>query len=373
MAPEFGNPIHQLPLIPADILKKHRVHEPLDTRFRAAARLLQSLWRKGRGLPIGSHAGEDGKRRKLGSRITEAAGREGGNFLTAEIAHIARREVAYREIGAMIDQERLATNLLSSMPLTFNLLAPLAAKRERADTLLYALLRDFRGFACETLFEHSPGRGDPRFSGDYTAFDALIRYERGDGRKGFVAFEIKYSESMREPVPELKPRYAELSEASGLFNDPAAPALRANPLQQFWREHLLAQTMVDNGLYEEGDVVVIAPALNYHVQDAAKVYRAQLQEPKDGKVRFVNLTLEDVIEAIRISDKAHAEALYRRYCDFWLVDGEMELNAPSFGTRPKRATDKKADTSGEPPAEASEQPPAKRPATKRRPKAAKSP
>jgi hypothetical protein len=40
MAPEFGKPIHQLPLLPANILKKHRVHEPLDPRFRAAARLL---------------------------------------------------------------------------------------------------------------------------------------------------------------------------------------------------------------------------------------------------------------------------------------------------------------------------------------------
>src|SRR5271165_6394462 len=124
MAPEFGKPIHHLPLIPATVLKKHHVHEPLDTRFRSAARLLQALWREDRDLPIGSHVGEDGKRRKLGSRITEAAGRAGCNFLTPEIAHIARRQVAYREIGAMIDEERLATNLLSSMPLTFNLMAP---------------------------------------------------------------------------------------------------------------------------------------------------------------------------------------------------------------------------------------------------------
>ena len=116
MAPEFGKPINQLPLIPADVLKKHRIHEPLDTRFRSAARLLQALWRKERDLPIGSYVSKDGKRRKLGSRISEAAGRGGGNFLTPEIAHIARREVAYREIGALIDEERLATNLLSSMP-----------------------------------------------------------------------------------------------------------------------------------------------------------------------------------------------------------------------------------------------------------------
>jgi hypothetical protein len=50
---------------------------------------------------------EDGTRRKLGSRISDAAGRGGGNFLTPEIAHIARRETAYREIGAMIDEARL--------------------------------------------------------------------------------------------------------------------------------------------------------------------------------------------------------------------------------------------------------------------------
>jgi hypothetical protein len=90
MAPEFGTPIHHLPLIPANVLKKHYVHEPLDPRFRSAARLLQSLWREERGLPIGSSVSEDGKRRKLGSRISEAAGKGGGNFLTPEIAHIAR-------------------------------------------------------------------------------------------------------------------------------------------------------------------------------------------------------------------------------------------------------------------------------------------
>ena len=32
MAPEFGKPIQQLPLS-AGVLKKHRAHEPLDTRF----------------------------------------------------------------------------------------------------------------------------------------------------------------------------------------------------------------------------------------------------------------------------------------------------------------------------------------------------
>ncbi len=331
MAPEFGKPIHQLPLIPAIVLKKHRVHEPLDARFRSAARLLQAFWREDRNLAIGSYTNENGKRRKLGSRISESAGRGGGNFLTPEIAHTARRETAYREIGALIDAERLATNLLSSMPLTFNLLAPWLQSPERASGYLIELLPAFTGSMLQLLFEHSPGRGNSKFTGDNTAFDALIHYRDFDGRNGFVAFEIKYSESMREPMPELKPRHDELSEASSLFTDPAAAALRSNPLQQLWREHLLAQSMIANGLYDEGYLVMIAPALNYHVQDAAEAYQTHLREPEDGRVRFVNLTLEDVIETIRLSDQAHADALHRRYCDFWLVDRELERNAPRFG------------------------------------------
>jgi hypothetical protein len=98
--------------------------------------------------------------------------------------------------------------------------------------------------------------------------------------------------------------------------------------------------MIDNGLYDEGYLVMIAPTLNYHVHDGADAYQAHLREPEEGKVRFANLTLEDVIETIRLSDQAHAEALHRRYCDFWLVDGELELNAARFGLPAKRPTRK---------------------------------
>ena len=158
---------------------------------------------------------------------------------------------------------------------------------ERASSYLIELLPAFTGAARQLLFEHSPGRGNPKFTGDHTAFDALIRYSDGQGRNGFVAFEIKYSESMHEPMPELKPRHAELSDAISLFTEPAAAALRTNPLQQVWREHLLAQSMIDNGLYDEGYLVVIAPALNYHVQDAAEALPGTAARPggRQGPLR----------------------------------------------------------------------------------------
>ena len=151
--------------------RSQETSRPRAARYTVSVRrlLLQALWREDRDLPISSYVNEDGKRRKLGSRISRAAGKAGGNFLTPEIAHTARREAAYHEIGALIYAERLATNLLSSMPLTFNLLAPWGHTLERASSYLIELLPAFTGAAHQLLFEHSPGRGNPKFTADYTA------------------------------------------------------------------------------------------------------------------------------------------------------------------------------------------------------------
>ena len=50
-------------LVPTDILKAYKVNEASDSRFMAAPRLLQALWREDRGLPIGVHRNAKGKRR----------------------------------------------------------------------------------------------------------------------------------------------------------------------------------------------------------------------------------------------------------------------------------------------------------------------
>jgi hypothetical protein len=332
MAPELGKPLVHLPLIPVDVLERHRVHIPADTRFRSAARLLQALYREECKLPIGSYRGEDGARHKLGSRIALKAGNAGANFLSEKIAYTARRELAYRERGAMYETERLACNLLSSMPLAFNLFAPWAHELLHASSALNELFPIATADARRVVFEHSPDRGNPKFTGDYSAFDFPIEYVDSNGCPGFVAGEVKFTEAMLEPVPDmLRPRYAELAESSGLFIDHAAEALRKNPLQQLFREHLLAQSLLDNRLYQEGYFAVIAPALNYHVWEALALYRTHLREVGEGKVRFNSFTLETLIETIRLCDPDHANALHSRYADWWRIDREIENHVPTFG------------------------------------------
>jgi hypothetical protein len=322
-----------LPIVPFTALRRHRVHEPFDHRFRACARVLQSLWREEKGLPVGSYTRPTGETRRLGSMITEKAGETGANFLLPEIARLARREVAYREPRSFIQERRLWCNLLSSTPLTFNAFGPLKLDAKLATRMLQALfpsLADARVQAV--LFEHSPGRGDPGLTADYTAFDVVLIYARRDGAKGFVAFEVKYAESIIDPQSELNPRYGELGPAAGLHTNPDAQLLTCGSLQQFYRQHILAQAMLIRGDYAEGTFVILAPALNTPVQTAIGRYADQLKEPMAGKVGFASITLEQFIEELRqCGHRAYAKLLTHRYLDWSRVDEVIEQVIADFG------------------------------------------
>jgi hypothetical protein len=141
-----------------------------------------------------------------------------------------------------------------------------------------------------------------------------------------VAVEVKYSEAGHDPSPTIRPCYDEIAGTSELFVDPLSSALRANPLQQLFREHCLAQAMLMRRDYDEGRFIVIAPRLNLPMQGAIRIYEAHLSEAKPHQASFQAITLEEMIEAIAHAGKEeYARALHRRYTDFWLVDGEIEL------------------------------------------------
>lgn len=321
-----------LPIVPQSALRLHRVHEPFDTRFRSCARLMQSLWRTAKGLPIGTYTRSKGEAHRLGSMLSEKAGDTGANFLLPEIARLARREVAYRQPGALIEERRLWCNLLSSMPLTFNLLGPLRLDPKLATKMLRALFPDLADATVEAvLFEHSPGRGAAELTDDFTAFDAMIIYVRPDGSRGFVAIEVKYSESLGQQQRELRPRYAEIAPLAGLHRAPAADALTSGPLQQFYRQHLLAQAMLMRGDYSEGRLMVIAPALNTPVQAALVLYSKQLVSPSAAQVGFTTRTLEEVIDRLRqCGERGYAKSMFDRYCDWSKIDDVIEAEVAKF-------------------------------------------
>ena len=116
----------------------------------------------------------------------------GINLVDLTLVPLVLHEIAYREVGAVINVERLWTNLLTSQALTFNLFGPFKQRPALATTVMRRLVPDLVGEVTDVRFEHSPGRGHPGYTADYTAFDVLIRCTTPQGRNAFVAIEMKY-------------------------------------------------------------------------------------------------------------------------------------------------------------------------------------
>jgi hypothetical protein len=180
-------------------------------------------------------------------------------------------------------------------------------------------------------------------TGDHTAFDAMVIYAKPDGSRGFVAIEVKYSESAGEPQRELRPRYAELAPIAGLHQAPGNEQLTNGPLQQFYRQHLLAQAMLMRGDFSEGRFLVIAPELNTPIQAALVLYSKQLVPASEAQVGFATRTLEEVIDLLRQSgERSYAKALYHRYCDWSRIDEVIEQAIADFGFVPTIGNDNAA-------------------------------
>ncbi|MEH2522021.1 hypothetical protein V1279_007594 [Bradyrhizobium sp. AZCC 1610] len=313
----------RVPLVPDELLRRNNVFFEIDTRFRRAARLLQCLWLKDRGIPTGHHVrgdGDDAITMELHSYLSPDAARAGLNFLSPEIHAFVRRELLMREEGAAIDEDRLFGNALSSMPLVFNLFGPMALDLNLATAALRQLLPGFVHQVTGFIFEHSPGRRQDRFLNDGTAFDLAIRVITTDGEEGTIFVEQKYSEDMTGPAARLRDRYDEASRAAGLFADPDSPMLRSLALEQLWREHMLAQLAVDQGLTPRAMFIAIGPRLNRRVMAAFRVYENELISADDqdaNRVPFQAFTLEAFIDALaEAGAEGIARELWGRYADF---------------------------------------------------------
>ncbi|WP_157944125.1 PGN_0703 family putative restriction endonuclease [Blastococcus atacamensis] len=142
-----------------------------DAPWQSELRLRQARWREQLGQPAGM-AGQ----RRLGSRLP--AGDTTNNFLTPSVARAVAN--ARLEPGALISTPRIYDNMLSSQPLAFNLFAELQQDLELAGLIGRALWPDLVASVESIRFEWSPGRADPRFLGNRSAFDvAWLCRDRG--------------------------------------------------------------------------------------------------------------------------------------------------------------------------------------------------
>jgi hypothetical protein len=146
---------------------------------------------------------------------------------------------------------------------------------------------------------------------------------------------VKYSEAPGGVASPERPRYDTLSQATRSFRDPDAAALRCAPIEQFWREQLLVTAMLERGLYEDGRLVVIAPAMNAECQAAIARYHTELISDDPAQTRFQAVSLETVTAAL---GKAGADVIAERVTDhYFAFDPVHRALAETFQPAPAGA------------------------------------
>jgi hypothetical protein len=164
-------------------------------------------------------------------------------------------------------------------------------------------------------FEYSPGRSDKRFTNDRSAFDVFVEYKISNGGLGFIGIEVKYHENLQGPAAAHRPPYDKVAARMGCFKAESLPVLRQAPLQQFWRDHLLAGSMIRNGEpeYAEGVFTVLYPAANTFCRSAVQEYRNCLCDTST----FDAWTLDEFIGILGfVTADPWVEELRGRYLDF---------------------------------------------------------
>jgi hypothetical protein len=216
---------------------------PKDDPFTARMRRHQSHYRAVvLGVPCGTGP-RPGSPKRYGNMLTSADAARGLNFLSPEIHAVALARLAERR--GTVEPFRLLHNLLSSMPMCFNLFGPLVADRELATRCLRSLLGGEVAEVTDVRLEYAPAPAAD-YLDDRTAFDAFLEYRRPDGARCMLGVETKLTDrfSSRRYSRE-RPAYRRWLGVPGApWLPEALPKVDRVEHNQLFRDHLLAVAMV---------------------------------------------------------------------------------------------------------------------------------
>lgn len=142
-----------------------------------------------------------------------------------------------------------------------------------------------------------------------------MEFLNSSNEKGFIGIEVKYHENLKLPPAKLKARYFEIASAMGCFKEEALGILQLSPLEQIWRDHLLAGSLLHSLTdgFKDGYFVFLYPQENLPCKMAVEQYKQCLTDDRT----FQSWTLETVADTIKQhTDKKWIDDVIDRYLDF---------------------------------------------------------
>lgn len=294
---------------------------PGEPAFRRRCRLLQS-WHRVNVLHESRCGPYCPNGRVVGSSLANGEA-SGANFLTPTAFAYAQEKVAQKLANPdlTIDEYRLWNNMLSSMPMCFNLFSDLRSAAQgdaHALTVLAAMFTDAQIAKVSAVEVEMLPTPISRYTADKTALDAAILFEDRAEASGLVAIETKYTDPLgtnRAADEQLK---LNVAKRLGLFTPAGLEHYASRGFDQLARNVLLAHAYAAQHSVARVLNYVLSPKEDREAPAKVAEIRARLAEPLRPCVIW--LPLETLIEqALHVACPPLSEyliAFHRRYLDF---------------------------------------------------------
>lgn len=277
-----------------------------DNAFTAKARLLQSNWREKKGLeidigPSKNSVDKDGNPTYYGNMI-KGGELSGKNFFFPETFNYAQWRVNKKLKDETIDSYRLFNNLMSSMPMAFNLFHPLMMLHSQQPAVLDQMIKNaFPKLPIykikEIGIEFIPTPVE-MFTNDKSAMDAFISFRDKAGGEYIIAIETKYTDSLGTNKATKAAEKISFAIDSDLFTPEGIELIKSN-CTQIYRNFLLTEKFrVIKGL-KESYSIILAPKDHPSTESEINAIKQSLKS--DYHYKITDYKLEHFVSTLKLN------------------------------------------------------------------------
>lgn len=291
-----------------------------DNAFTKKARLLQSMYR----VKIGEEEGVGStktSKRKYGNMISggEISGK---NFLMKETFEYAKKRVKNRKDNETIDEFRLFNNLLSSMPMAFNLFHPLMLlleeNPEKVTLAIRSIFKNIPVFVVTKIGLEFIPTPIEKYAKDKSAMDAYIQFQDNNGEKYIIAIETKYTDILGLNEAHNCEEQKQMLIDTGLFYAEFEGLLIANKIKltQIYRNLLLTERYREVENLKDSYSVVLSPKEHPSTEKEIRSVTEYLKPEYAYKLSAA--TLEDFVDTMIQCLPEYYAQVYERFRERYL-------------------------------------------------------
>jgi len=260
--------------------------------FTKKCRLLQSKYRRDT-LKVDYGVGPNFNSKNLQGNMLTNGKNTGLNFLSKTAFDFAKQKALDKQINKnlTIDEFRLFNNMLSSMPMCFNLFSDLRQylleDKDETSRIIKMMFSELDWIETTEYIdvEFIP---DPieYYTNDKTAFDAIILVKDKNGKKGLVTIETKYTDllgSNSSANIELKNK---IVKEDNLFNEAYSIELSQKGYKQIHRNYLLTYAYAKRNKIQNFINVVISPKEDLISEKEISEVKQALSKNKDSIIKI---------------------------------------------------------------------------------------